>query len=374
MQIVADDAIYTVGPLASELIPVPPSGGTPLDPPEVEDDLTLAVFPRRSVPVGSVVHAGHLVATKRGRPTSDVDLHVTIDGASPRALRWVAPGVAEIDIEVRTWQPEVTLTVDGGGTHTSTRVPVDAGPPVDIAIDPPTVHVDEPFALVARVHTSHGIPIDRDRARVVVPGCTAANAEFRCPEGPRIATVELEIDGRWVAVDERRFEVRGAPTVPSRRSSAYGLEIGFRGGYTLHAWSAGVRVEGQRALSARGSLVASAGWRYLRDTLTRESPLSSDPMLAEHEGVVAAGIVWRPSFIAPVFVRATGGLAFVYATLGGIGVADLGLRAVAEVAAGATSHRISFALGVRQSRDLVVAGWRGDPFEAFGEVSYAFFD
>lgn len=362
ISITAASTTYIIDPAASEIPPRPTTTA----------GFTLAVFPRRSVPVGDVVSAAYLVATDRGRPTSNVDFHVTIDGASPRALRWIAPGVAEIDVAVFAWRPDVALTVQGGGRTASAKVPVDPGPPVDVTMDVPAVHAGEPFALVASVRTDTGVPLER-RVRVVVAGCAMTNAMFRCPAGPKVATVELVIDGRWVPLDTRAFDVEplAAPAVFEPEDLALGVAL--RGGRPLHGWAIGARLEGALAIAPRRAIVASAAWRYMHDGLARELPLASGPVLAEHEGSIAGGMTWRP-WDAPVFGRAMGGLSFVHATLGGIAVADLGIRVSAEVAAGVMGDRYSVTLGIRGIRDLVVAGWRGDPMEAFAEVSYAFLE
>ena len=119
----------------------------------------LEIRPHRSVRVGATASAAYLIVRRNGLPTSDIELRVTVEGATPRALRWIAAGLAEVDVTVATWRPTIELAVHRDGTTTTALVPVDPGPPLDVELHAPPVIADQAAPLVATVKTVVGFPI-----------------------------------------------------------------------------------------------------------------------------------------------------------------------------------------------------------------------
>ena len=208
---------------------------------------------------------------------------------------------------------------------------------------------------------------------MITDRCVATDAGVRCKSGPVVARIELRLEsGVWAPIDERTFEVRlpEPPPMATEKTHTIGIDLALRAGTSLDAWSTGLSIVGRRTLDPRIAVAASAGWRYARDSLSHEMPVTRDVTLAHHELAVSAGVVWTP-WPASAFVRGTGGVSIVRTSLDGVGAADLGMRGHLEVAAGAMFRRLSSAVGFRAIRDLVVAGWRDQGLELFVEVSYA---
>ena len=327
------------------------------------------------LPVGREAVAGYLLVTKGGAPTSDVDLHVTVDGARPRALRWIAPGVAAIDLVVARWRPSIEVVAYHGTDVVRADIHVDPGLPTDVELVVPPVRDNEVFAVSPIVRTTEGVLVSPDRVRIDVPDCATEGAGFLCPTvGPRTAIVLVNIDGAWIPIDVRRFHVDARPLVERDPTTINPLvELGVSGGRAIDGWMGGLRVGAARASTPRTDLEVDLAWRYHRRTLASEMPISNDLTLAEHELSIVGGI--RHTYPRwPVTVRAVAGVAGVRSSIDGEPTMRLGLRALGVATCGfRISQRgaaIGIDLGARVAKDLRSA-WPGAAAEIFVEVTLA---
>jgi len=312
--------------------------------------------------------------TKGGAPTSDVDLHVTVDGARPRALRWTAQGVAAIDLVVARWRPSIEVVVYHGSDVVRANIHVDPGLPTDVELVVPPVRDNEVFAVSPIVRTTEGVLVSPDRVRIDVPDCATESAGFRCSTaGPRTAIVLVNIDGAWIPIDVRPFVV-DAPRAEQDLSTINPLvELGVSGGRAIDGWTGGLRVGAARPLTPRTDLEVDLAWRYHRRTLASEMPISNDVGLAEHELSIAGGI--RHAYPRwPITVRAVAGVAGVRSSIDGEPTMRLGIRALGIATCGYRIPQrgavIGIDLGARVATDLRSA-WPGAAAEIFVEVTIA---
>lgn len=331
-----------------------------------------------AIAVGIPTIAAVIRVWDHGQPSSHVEINITSKTARLRALDWLSPGVATVELEIPTYVPvaDLSVVVPEGGKQV--ELAVDPGPPTELQITPPTHVVQaQRFELSASVHTTSGTRVDAARVRVVpLDRCVANLANgFSCGEvGLARFVVRVRDDDASIPIDVITLEVapppKLAPVVERRRDSWWsaaarlsGGELGLGGGV---AASAGLE-------RGRGGIAGTLSWTVHRDTFSALQPVTSSIDLTVHEVAAIASIATaRRAFFGRVGVGPA--LVIERAAIDAAMSGSLAFVGVAQVAVG---RRFSFSrqfvdleLGAQVHADLVGERWVCSAASLFAGVSF----
>jgi hypothetical protein len=381
------DGVALPLPEAPVVVVAPP----PPSPASTSASPAWTVTPARAIAVGEVTTAAELRVVANGKPTSKVDLNVRADGARVRALRWLRPGLAAIDVLVPTWTPNIELVIQHrGGAETHTVIAVDPGPPIDAAVRFGPARAGRAFAVAATVATASGARVEPDRTRIAAPGCVVADARLTCARpGPTRVVVSVELGGVWVPIATARVEVAPPlpvppppvppppPPAPPTRARL-GWEIAARSaGASDGVWSAGLIGGAVLPVAPRLAASVGLGWQFGRARLAPVAPVTDALTLSEHQLELRVGVVarlrtdrrWSMRFAAgPIVVRQRGAM-----MAGGWVGTGLRVQALAAVGArvGLGARELSIEVGARVAADVIAPAWSRPDRQAFLEVGLA---
>jgi hypothetical protein len=331
-------------------LPPPPVASRPATKPGAGDGCEL-VPATAAIPVGRDVVAAWLFVTLEGKPTSDVELNVNADGARTRALRWLAPGIAAIEVEATAWQPTVDIVATpASGPAAHLQLPVDRGAPSNIDVEVEPAVAGRSFAVRPRVTTSDGVELPDDQLRVEVDGCTAEDERaFRCAVAGRHAlAVALAGDTGWVPIDERSIDVAApaivAATTPLPRAPAPDLawRAALLGGVTTNGAPRG-GVAAAASLPIRGVVYgyAQLSWQAGDERFSGRAPVDDRLDVAEQQVTLDIGGRVSRAWHIPCDVHLAVGAAIVRqrATIDAAATSSLGVAPRATVGVGARVGR-----------------------------------
>ncbi len=344
---------------------------------------TIELEPVPLVPIEHVAVGAYLFVSNDGQPTNDVELNVVAEGASPRALDWIEPGVARIELVVPTWRPSITLIVQhGSDAPVRAEIAVDAGPPTVVTVNHPPIIANAEFSLDATVTTTGGASVPAEHVRVDAVGCARHASGFVCASaGALEIVVAVEVAGEWIPIDVETSHVapevvRVVVVVPKQVEEAVPLrwELGLRGGVDADgSMHGGALAFAARSLSPAITGLLGIGWEYQHARFAGLAPVTSDLDVSEQQFAVLAG--GRYELAHGLSVRAAIGPALVrqHDVVGGMSAMSNGLRGLAILTGGARTgtERLSIGVdaGVQAAVDLAATTWPRSATELVLEVT-----
>lgn len=381
-QISVDGATLAV-PAAAPASPAAPPGTAAQATSAASLSPTLHLRAGGTLPVGLVVVGARLDVREAGLPRSDVELTVQAEGGRLRALRWVAPGQAEVDVLVEQWSPRLAISVAMPGQAPLTvEASIAAGPPAHATLAVPArlgAGALAPLGVV--VTTRHGQPVAADRVAVRAPGCVVEAGQVRCDRPGRFAlTTWALVDATWAPIDQREVVVEAPTPPPAPAPTVSWLASGWSAaGASQQGWRVGVLAAAQVALGAGWDGQLGLGWGMGQASFAPTMPVAVGLAVDEQEFALRAGArrTWRTRTSVPWTIAATTAPVLVRQR-GALGADDdrsLGVRAVATATVGAqltvASRRVWIDGGARAALDVVAPRWGPGSLAWFVEVSVA---
>lgn len=352
-----------------------------------------------SLRVGRVGVAAVVIArAASGQRSSNVRLHVGCEGGQPRALTWVAPGVATVEVFVPGYVPEVAVVVSGPAGETRVRVPVFAGAPTSVQLTAPaTVARGEDFPVRIEASTELGTEVVPSRLSVRALGGCALSGDAAAPtvscgrtaDETIVALVRMGDD--WVPLDVAVVRVVGAAAHAARPRAAIGIApppatasppfvwlVSLRG--AVDGWGAlggGAGVGVSRPVLSFLAVDGRLGWSLLRGDLAAAPPNTSSLTMSRHEidATVGATAMWRNGGFGLAGRLGVGASLFV--EVGHVGDRDFDLVGWSLIGVAAAGPRIRVGeydlgvdLGLRLAGDVSPIAWGRPVYEVFAEVVF----